>query len=155
MPQFDMLSFPPGRGILAVQGAGYYSIPTLAAGATITPGTNAYGSYAQISAGEPKPIFIVGIQVLLSSPAADVSYAQLAIGLGTSGAETQVSELKLQAFDFVTAVGEAAYPTIMLPVFIPVPGGVRIAGKAALAAGTTTIIASLIAIAQGDLILLP
>jgi hypothetical protein len=152
MPRSDSLYFPAPRGVLAVKGPGYYAIPTIAAGISLTPGTNAWGSYVQVTAGEPRPFYIVGVQLFLATPAADVSYAQIGIGLGASAVEVQISEFKLQSFDFVTAVGGGGYGTIMLPFPIPVPGGQRVAARAALAAGTTVVIVSLNVVAQDDLV---
>lgn len=154
MPKTDILTFPAPRGILAVSGAGYYSVPTLTGGAALTPGTNAYGAYVALTAGEPRPFFIIGLQVFLATPAADVSYAQVGLGIGVAAAETQVSEFKLQAFDFVSGVGGVGYAAVMLPFPIPIAGGMRVAARAALQAGTTSVTVSLIVVAQGDLIAL-
>ncbi len=148
------LQFPPPKGILGVVGQGYYAIPSLAAGVAVNPGTNTYGVYAQISAGEPRAIFITHVQIFLQTPAADLNFCQLAIGLGTLGFEQTVAEFRLQAFDFISGVGVAGYAAIALPYPIAVPAGVKISGKGSQNSGITAWNTSLNAVAQSDLVLI-
>ncbi len=153
----DTPTFPSSRNIICIgsAGPGYYSIPgATVGGIALTPAANAYGAYVTVTAGEPKPFFIVGILALPATVAADVSYVQIGLGIGAAP-EAQISEFKLYAIDFVTSVAETGYPAVMLPFPIPVAGGVRVAARAALGAGTTTVSVSLIAIAQSDLIVVP
>lgn len=154
-----MTDYPESRDILVVTGAGYRSIPSLAAGASVLSSGSAhtYGGYATVVDPVPFPMFICGVQIGPSTtPGADVSYHQYSLGVGVATAENQIAEFKLFAQDFISGVGIVPYPAHFLPIPIFVPGGVRVAARhASGTAAAYTHLLSLIVVKADELMRMP
>lgn len=117
---------------------GYQTVPDRAAGVSIasSASANTYGTSTQITAGLAYDAYLVG--ALMGSPGAGAgdAYAQLGIDLGPSGNVQTVADLKLMAFDSVTATGNIGQTPVMLPYPIFVPAGMRVAAKTARSVAT-------------------
>lgn len=131
---------------------GYKAVPSLSAGVTVTAGTNAYGSWAVITTGLAFDFYIVGIQVgLTTAVSADLTYYQLALGIGAS--QVQVSEFKLFGADFQSGVGTTPLMATWLPYPVRVGANTQVSARSAANALTPAAAVSLTVIRADDLLL--
>jgi hypothetical protein len=132
------MTYLPFRGF-KTGGAGFFLAPALATGVTLTPSATiwTYGSWAQIVASTGAAIYIAGIFPAAIGATGGQEHS-IELGTGAAASEVAVSDV---GFAQQTLAGQ--YPPILLPVWIPVAAGTRIAARlansAANAANTLTV----------------
>lgn len=122
------------RKLPVVRGMGMYALPDRATGAAIgcSTGADVYGSWVQITVGEPYDILIHGIQIgPVATPSTSELYWQLQLGTGPAGGEIVISTFKLEAVETTSAVAKPPRNAPWLPFPLYVPAWTRIAGRAA------------------------
>lgn len=133
-------------------GGGYFLIPDGPAVGTNVVGpsaANTYGNWTQILASAAADLFIVGLSFAFTNQ--NNNYYQLDIGVGGSGSESSVGEVKTG----IIPTSSSPHSPIILPFPIPVASGSRIALRVAYS-GTlaTTLPVTLLCINQADLVAL-
>ena len=139
-----------GGGGLKTSGGGYFLIPAGPAVGTNVVGpsaANTYGNWTQILASAAADLFIVGLSFEFVNQ--NNNYYQLDIGVGGSGSESSVGEVKTG----IIPTSSNPHSPIILPFPIPVASGSRIALRVAYS-GTiaTTLPVTLLCINQADVV---
>lgn len=151
-------TFPTPFKLLVINprgpGSGMKTLPASPSdGTAVADGTGtAYGTYVQLSAGIGVPIYITGVTGYIQV-SADVTFFTVGIGLGASGTEYNIADVKLPlSYDFNTLVGiyNAGGFSPMVP-WLYVPTNTRIACRTATSTGTATPVVTLHYIEERDL----
>lgn len=131
---------------------GYFLIPAGPSVGTNVVGpasANTYGNWVELVASAPADLFILGLGFAWANQSNN--YYQIDIGVGASGSESSVGELRVGSIPGSTS----SHPPVILPFPIPVASGSRIALRIAYS-GTlaTTVPITLLCINQADLVAL-